>query len=89
MFRTLKDWYYGTKCHLILASYLELVLVYLRIRKEAEKEDDFVSDRKSICEICDYNNEILEVRVCTVCSCPIQAKVIKIYSICPENKWQK
>jgi hypothetical protein len=66
----------------ILSSYLELILIKLKINSNEELER-----RLSICSTCELNKRF----TCGVCGCVKIAKASGIYNKCPHpkgNKWE-
>lgn len=66
----------------ILSSYLELVLIKLKIKSDLE-----LIRRLNVCASCEYNKRF----TCGVCGCVKVAKASANYNKCPHpngDKWQ-
>ena len=55
--------------------------------KELEASENIKSERRVICNSCEYKKKIAMIEYCSECKCSITAKTAVNSFHCPYNKW--
>ena len=48
-----------------------------------EEVEALAKERELVCNVCEHRKK----RVCTLCSCPLKAKLRAPNDSCPDNRW--
>jgi predicted Zn-ribbon and HTH transcriptional regulator len=49
--------------------------------------NDFLKERREICDSCERKGAVLGFDVCKECGCPLATKLQRLNSHCPLKKW--